>query len=70
MNADGTDIVNVTPDEFDNRWPRWSPDGRTIAYTSVRSNQTDIWFMNPDGSEKRALTSSPGRDEIAEWRPR
>jgi TolB protein len=59
----------VTGDPYDNRWPRWSPDGDWIAYTSVRNEQTDIWMTRPDGSEKRPLTSHPGRDEIAAWRP-
>jgi len=70
MNADGTGQHNLTEDAFDDRWPRWSPDGAYIAYTSSRDDQTDIWIMRPDGSEKRGLTTHRGRDEIADWRPR
>lgn len=69
MNADGSDQRGLVVDDFDNRWPMWSPDGRYLAYTSVRDGQTDIWIVNADGTGKRTLTTHPGRDEIAAWRP-
>ncbi|MBY0422638.1 MAG: hypothetical protein K2Q06_10060, partial [Parvularculaceae bacterium] len=37
--------------------PRFSPDGRRIAFTSDRGGGDNIWVMNRDGSDKRALTS-------------
>jgi imidazolonepropionase-like amidohydrolase/Tol biopolymer transport system component len=36
--------------------PRFSPDGRSIAFTSDRGGGDNIWVMNTDGSNKRALT--------------
>ncbi len=36
--------------------PRFSPDGRQIAFTSDRGGGDNIWIMNTDGSGKRALT--------------
>lgn len=62
-------------------FPSWSPDGRTIAYTSAPAVETDggnearqaswqrrIWVMQPDGSGKRQLTSDPTyRDERPVW---
>jgi Tol biopolymer transport system component len=36
--------------------PRFSPDGRLIAFTSDRGGGDNIWVMNPDGSDKRAVT--------------
>lgn len=35
------------------------PDGR-ILYTSLESGTSDIWIMNPDGSERRQLTVNAG----------
>lgn len=36
--------------------PRFSPDGRRIAFTSDRGGGDNIWVMNADGSDKRQLT--------------
>ena len=41
--------------------PRWSPDGSRIAFTSDRGGGDNIWIMNADGSDKRALTSEKFR---------
>ena len=51
-------------------WPMWSPDGEWIAYTATVDGQTDIWLVRPDGSEHRAVTTHPARDEVADWLPR
>ncbi|MDQ3140537.1 MAG: amidohydrolase family protein [Pseudomonadota bacterium] len=36
--------------------PRFSPDGRQIAFTTDRGGGDNIWIMSADGSGKRALT--------------
>ncbi len=36
--------------------PRFSPDGRQIAFTSDRGGGENIWLMNTDGSNRRPLT--------------
>jgi Tol biopolymer transport system component len=50
MNPDGTGIVPLTDDAFDNRVGAVSPDGKTIAFTSNRSGVYAIHTMNMDGS--------------------
>ncbi|MCD9188102.1 MAG: serine/threonine-protein kinase [Pyrinomonadaceae bacterium] len=35
--------VQVTKDEFGNKYPVWSPDGEEIAFFSARGNQPGIW---------------------------
>lgn len=38
--------------------PRYSRDGRWIAYVSRLSGNADVWIMRADGSNKRAVTRS------------
>ncbi len=38
-----------------NMQPRISPDGRTIAFISDRKGQYNLWVMNADGSNPRAV---------------
>ncbi len=37
--------------------PRFSPDGKTIAFTSDRSGIENIWLMDADGKNPEALTT-------------
>ncbi|HEX4738916.1 MAG TPA: amidohydrolase family protein [Allosphingosinicella sp.] len=41
--------------------PRFSPDGRRIAFVSDRGGGDNIWIMNVDGSDKRPLTKEDFR---------
>lgn len=36
--------------------PRFSPDGKTISFTSDRDGGDNIWLMNADGGNRHALT--------------
>jgi TolB protein len=44
--------------------PRWSPDGRWIAYDNA-----DIFIMRPDGTDNRNLTESERYDTTPSWSP-
>ncbi len=41
--------------------PRFSPDGKRIAFTSDRGGGDNIWIMNRDGSDKRQVTKESFR---------
>ena len=50
--------------------PRWSPDGKTIAFTSDRSGSSQIWLLPVDGGEARPLTKLPIDVSGPIWSPR
>ena len=46
-----------------------SPDGTSIAFTSLKDGDLDIYSMNADGSNVRRLTTTPGYDGGPWWSP-
>jgi TolB protein len=51
-------------------YPRWSPDGEKIAFTSMRDGDMDIWLMRPDGEIIANLTGdNPLDDAVPHWSP-
>jgi dipeptidyl aminopeptidase/acylaminoacyl peptidase len=51
--------------------PRWSPDGRWLAFISDRSddNQRQVWVMRADGGEAEKLTSTKAGVDSFKWSP-
>ncbi|MFM7231698.1 MAG: amidohydrolase family protein [bacterium] len=41
--------------------PRWRPDGKRIAFTSDRSGGDNLWVMDADGANPRAVTAETFR---------
>jgi dipeptidyl aminopeptidase/acylaminoacyl peptidase len=55
---DGGTAQRIT-NEGSNTRPRWSPDGKRIFFVSDRGNGSQIWSMNPDGSDTKQVTNLP-----------
>ena len=49
--------------------PRWSPDGKSIAFNSSRSGSMQIWILPIDGGEARQVTKLPIEANGPVWSP-
>ncbi|MEP6764420.1 MAG: hypothetical protein ABJB66_08930 [Gemmatimonadaceae bacterium] len=50
--------------------PRFSPDGKTIVYATDRSGGENLWLMNADGKNQRALTRGDKNQYVSPvWSP-
>jgi len=47
--------------------PRWSPDGKSIAFISTRSGQSQVWIIPIDGGEAHQLTSLATEADGVVW---
>jgi Tol biopolymer transport system component len=48
-------------------FPRWSPDGRTIVFSSTVGGDPEIWLLRLDGGSAAQLTDNTAFDDAAEW---
>jgi Tol biopolymer transport system component len=75
MNADGSDVRQITFNELDDEDPAWSPDGRRIVFARdldpVRGDVNyDIFTMTASGAEERNITNDPALFDVApNWSP-
>jgi dipeptidyl aminopeptidase/acylaminoacyl peptidase len=51
--------------------PRWSPDGRSLAFLSARADDGDdqVWLLPSDGGEAEQMTSIKGGVDDFAWAP-
>lgn len=52
-----------------NSWPRWSPNGRQIAFHSSADGNFEIYTINPDGTGLTRVTNYSGLDQFPGWSP-
>lgn len=67
--ADGSHPTQVTTGGFDDREPRWSPDGEHIAFASDREGSYDIWSIEVATGELTRWTEGPGQEIQPSWSP-
>jgi len=68
MNADGTDVTQLTSGPFPESSLSWSRDGTKLAFWRQQDGEA-IYTMNADGSNEQRLSPSPGYDIFPSWSP-
>jgi Tol biopolymer transport system component len=58
-----------TDAKYGDLWPKYSPDGTQIVFSSRRDDDFEIYLMNSDGSTHRRLTQSQGVDTHPSFSP-
>lgn len=70
MNLDGSALSRLTTSASYEMEPSASSDGTRIVYVKLNSTDTNIWWMNADGSNQRRLSQASGRLEASpRWLP-
>lgn len=67
--ADGRNAVQLTKSTKNSSAPRWSPDGRQLAFTSNRDDKTNLYVLNVAGGEAEQITQLKVNVADYRWRP-
>ena len=66
-NEDGSGVQRLTDHVGRDVYPRFSPDGRSIAFSSNRNGNNDVFVVPATGGTPRRLTFHTGNDEVVGW---
>ena len=60
----------MTADHQSSSQPRWSPDGKYLAFLSARDEgKTQLWLLNRFGGEAQRLTDTAQDVDDVAWSP-
>ena len=62
MKFDGSDLKKVTENNFNDMWPSFSQDDKSIYFQSDREGNQEIYCMDMDGSNVKRITDNSGAD--------
>src|SRR6266702_4088436 len=70
ISTHGGDPIPLTAEGVSSSHPRWSPDGKYLAFLSARNNgKTQVWLLNRFGGEAERLTEAVQAVNDFEWSP-
>jgi dipeptidyl aminopeptidase/acylaminoacyl peptidase len=65
----GGEPVRLTTSKKNDSQPRWSPDGKRLAFISAREEKAQIFLISPFGGEAEKLTESKSGVQSFQWSP-
>ncbi|HEU5163643.1 MAG TPA: peptidase M28, partial [Thermoanaerobaculia bacterium] len=72
MNADGTNVRQITKNGAANFCPYFHPDGKRIIWASnvgKSAREFDLWIVDKNGGEPERITTAEGFDGFPMWSP-
>lgn len=69
MDADGSNVTNLTDDDVYDFAPDWSPDGSKIAFVKATSDNLFIHTINPDGTGMTPIAGDTWIVYSVAWSP-
>src|SRR5262245_3733142 len=66
-NEDGTGVQRLTDNKARDAYPRFSPDGTMIAFSSGREGNDDVFVVPATGGKPRQLTFHSANDTAQGW---
>src|SRR5229473_42713 len=68
--APNAEAIPMTAEGVSSSHPRWSPDGKYLAFLSARNEgKTQIWLLDRSGGEAQHLTDTPQDVDDFAWSP-
>jgi tricorn protease len=66
---DGSGLRRLTDHIARDTYPRFSPDGNWVAFSSDREGNTDVYVISSEGGKPRQLTYHSANDSVVGWAP-
>ena len=68
-NTDGSNGIQLTKGDKNSSNPKWSPDGKWIAFTSSRDSKSNLYVLPVGGGEAEKITDVKTGVGEYDWRP-
>ncbi|MBM4328253.1 MAG: Tol-Pal system beta propeller repeat protein TolB [Deltaproteobacteria bacterium] len=69
MDFDGHDLRQLTNNGSINLSPRWSPDGRSLLFTSYMRGRPETWWLETATGRQALISGRPGLNAAARYAP-
>ncbi len=67
VSAEGGEPRQLTRGDGSDTRPRWSPDGKSLAFISTRGGNSQVWILSFDGGDPQPLTSLSTEADGVTW---
>ena len=67
LSSGGGDAVRLSTSSANEDWPRWSPDGRRLAYFSDASGTNDVYVMDLATHDAKIVAGGPDDQAFPAW---